>query len=65
MTVYKKLKELIESNAIGKLRFAQVSSQQNSTDGLKIFQAAFGYPIMGIERIADPKMGGGALLGGD
>ena len=47
MPVYKKLKELIDSEAIGTVRFAQ---------------ATFGYPIIGIERINKPEMGGGALL---
>ena len=47
MPVYKKLKEIIDSGAIGTVRFAQ---------------ATFGYPIIGIERILKPEMGGGALL---
>jgi len=47
MPVYKKVQELIRNNAIGTVRFAQ---------------ASFGYPIMGIDRIKNKEMGGGALL---
>jgi len=47
MPVYKKLKELVDTKAIGTVRFAQ---------------ATFGYPIMVHERIKQPQMGGGALL---
>ena len=47
MPVYAKITDLIKSGEIGTVRFAQ---------------ASFGYDIIGIDRINDPKMGGGALL---